>query len=292
MRPRRGRGRPCRRRCTCSRPTTSSGRSATWPAFGMLSGNQPGWSSIEALDRRGATISPDGIVRHLAEASIASSSAMWRPCQYSRSSIVVRFTPHRSPQPDSSVRNPGKNSTRWRSPAPGSTPKRGTARTSPGCACSRSPLVQSATLGDLLVAEALGELASRAARRARRRRRRAGRAAARGRRAPATSSSVMNGRWFTPATVGLEVEEARVEQQRQDELRDRDLVAEPDGPDRRLTGHRAADRGHRVGEVEHPRVGADAPPCRGRCSRKTGMLRSARMIPPGPTVSPTVWRMP
>ena len=57
--------------------------------------------------------------------------------------------------------------------------------------------------------------------------------------------------------VEVEVEEAHVEELRQRELRARDLVAQPDRLDRRLARHRAAQRGHRVGDVEHPRVGTE-----------------------------------
>ncbi len=53
---------------------------------------------------------------------------------------------------------------------------------------------------------------------------------------------------------GRDLEEVGVEQLAQRELRAGDLVAEPHRLHRRLACHRAADRGHRVGEVEQPRV--------------------------------------
>jgi hypothetical protein len=57
----------------------------------------------------------------------------------------------------------------------------------------------------------------------------------------------------------LEVEAAEVDVEylRECELRAGNLVAEPDGLHRRLARHCPAQCGHRVGDVEHPRVGTD-----------------------------------
>ena len=57
---------------------------------------------------------------------------------------------------------------------------------------------------------------------------------------PSMRSAVMIGRWFTPTTSKSKLAEVGVEELRERELRARDLVAQPDGLDRRLARHRAA----------------------------------------------------
>src|SRR4051794_13965770 len=57
--------------------------------------------------------------------------------------MVVSPTPQRAPQPESSVRKFGKNSARWRSPAPGSTPNRWNSSSFTFQWRSRSPFVHS-----------------------------------------------------------------------------------------------------------------------------------------------------
>ena len=96
--------------------------------------------------------------------------------------MVVRPIPHRSPHPDASVRKLGKNSARWRSPAPGSTPKRSNSSSFTRQFRSTSPLVQSGPARVLLELEAVGDRHRAAAPRSGPRRRRAPRAAGRTRR--------------------------------------------------------------------------------------------------------------
>ena len=152
----------------------------------------------------------------------------------------------------------GKNSARWRSPAPGSTPKRSNSSSFTRQLAMRSPLVQCGADGVLVELEAVGDGPSASGSSARASASASSRAEhARGRRRRRRRARCTNGRWFTPADLQREVEEAHVEQQAQQELGDGDLVAEPDGLERGLPGEGPADRGHRVGEVQHPRVGTE-----------------------------------
>ena len=78
---------------------------------------------------------------------------------------------------------------------------------------------------------------------------------------------------------------------RQIETEVANLVAETDRLDRRLPADGAGETAHGIGDVEQPGVRADV--CHvAAMPTSTGTLRSDRLMPPGPTVSPTDWRIP
>ena len=187
----------------------------TGRAFGMLSGRCRGTSrSIESMS--GASISPDGARRDLVAASSASKSATCAAGPCSRSAMVVSFTPHRPPHPDCSVRKPGMNSARWRSPAAGSTPKRRNSSSLSWCCCEQGGLRPLRAAEHLRELGALGKveedrLAARSS---------SSMSVAELREAVVAGrrrGAVMTGKWFTPATSRSQVGEAGVEQQREHE---------------------------------------------------------------------------
>ena len=68
------------------------------------------------------------------------------------------------------------------------------------------------------------------------------------------SQPVMIGRWLTPLISSF-IFRMSHSSSSEHERRERHLVAQPHRGDRRLAQHRSRERRHRVGEVEHPRVG-------------------------------------
>jgi hypothetical protein len=101
----------------------------------------------------------------------------------------------------------------------------------------------------------------------------------------------MTGRWFTPATVG--VRSMKLASSRRLSVNwamvtswQRPIVVIDDS---RVTARQIAVMG--FVRLSSQASGQSSSMSRAM-SRKTGMLRWARRMPPGPTVSPTDWRMP
>ena len=215
---------------------------------------------------------------------------MWRPCHHSRFAMSVSSTPHRSPQPDSSVRNPGKNSTRWRSPAAGSTPNRSSSSSFTRLAASRSPFVHTWPSETFSCPRPSGNaIASGSPARSSACSTTSARSASPS--LPSTSSSVTSGRWLTPATVGAIAKKGT---SRSRLIVNCMIVTSWQRPtvvigDSRVTARQMVVMG--FVRLRSHASGQTASMSR-TMSRKTGMLRSARLMPPGPTVSPTDCRMP
>ena len=109
--------------------------------------------------------------------------------------------------------------------------------------------------------------------------------------APPICSWVTSGRWLTPADTGSISCIGASKSRLNENFRPTSSLHRPTTRMFDSRARAAAQRGQWIAHVDHQGLGALRSMARAT-SVTTGTLRSARVIPPGPTLSPTGCRMP
>ncbi len=284
-----GAGRTARSRPRIPSPSTThidsttapGGASGTCPVFGILAGTVVA-EPVTSASMTGAGSSPDGQVWScLVPASQESTSATYPSWCLRRLAMGVSSMLKSAPHRDGSVSAQGTNSAICRSPAAGSAPhisrkvrestwrrtksrrENGSASDWPGWGTNASSPPASDTIPERTAKPS----------------------------SPSTRSSVTTGRWLTPATVASTASAGRPSAMA------RSIVQFPTSWQRPTALSGVSRHTARVRQVIglvmlSSQASGQTSTMSFATPTSTGTFRSERLIPPGPTVSPTDWRMP